>query len=217
MTKLRVMLVDDHPIVREGLRSLINSKNNMEVVGECSDGNTAVEMVSKLSPDLIVMDISMPGMNGIQATAAVKQIAPAVKVLALTVHEDQGYLQQLLAAGASGLVLKRAAVFELIHAIHSIMEGHVYLDALLTEKMLDKLQGQSLDSALRRTKLSQREENVLKLIAQGFSNKEIASHLSVSVKTVETYKTRSLEKLGLRSRADIVRYSVSQGWLNNLV
>ena len=216
MAKLRVVLADDHTVVREGLKSLINKESDMEVVGEAGDGKAAVEFVSSHEPDIVVMDISMPEMNGLQATAAIKQVAPQVKVLALTIHEDQGYLQQLLASGASGLILKRAATFELIHAIRSVADGRVYLDSALTEKMLGKLQGKSIESILRRTKLSQREENVLKLIAQGFSNKEIAAQLAVSVKTVETYKTRSLEKLGLRSRADIVRYSVAQGWLNEL-
>lgn len=217
MEKLSVLLADDHPIVREGLKVLINSQEDMQVVGEASDGRTAVETAQQLAPDIVVMDITMPQLNGVHATEEVKRTCPDTKVLALTVHEDRSYLRQLLEAGALGFVLKRSASEELIRAIRAIAQGKRYIDPVLAEKVLGKLiQNQSMEKVLKRTNLSDREEDVLKLIAQGFSNKEIASRLSISVKTVETYKTRSLEKLGLRSRADIVRYSISQGWLNEM-
>jgi len=214
MEKLRVFLTDDHPVVRAGLKALVNSQPDMIVVGEAGDGQVAVDQIQVLLPDVAVMDISMPNLNGVQATQQLKQVCPKVKVIALTVHEDRSYLRQVLEAGASGFVLKRAAADELIRALWTVARGGVYLDPMLTEKVLGTLvRRPSAQEVLQATDLSDREEEVLKLIAQGYSNKEIAAQLSISVKTVETYKARSLEKLGLRSRADIVRYALAENWL----
>jgi DNA-binding NarL/FixJ family response regulator len=216
MVKLRVFLADDHAVVREGLRALVNAQEDMEVVGEAGDGATALERARDLRPDVAVMDISMPRLNGVQATEQLRQACPDVKVLALTVHEDKSYLRQFLEAGAAGYVLKRAASEELIHALRAVAAGGTYLDPVLTSKVLGAFtRRQSLHDELQRIVLSEREEEVIRFIAEGYSNKEIAARLSLSVKTVETYKTRSLEKLGLRSRADIVRYAVQQGWLKD--
>lgn len=211
MAKLRIFLADDHPVVRAGLRTLINAQDDMEVVGEAADGPAAVEGAVTLRPDVAVLDISMPGLNGIRVTEQILQTCPNLRVLALTVHEDRNYLRQLLAAGAVGYVLKRAAAEELILALRTVVAGGVYLDPALA--------GQVVTGFVRRpvpdsqAELSDREEEVLRLLALGYSNKEIAARLELSVKTVETYKSRSLEKLGLSSRADIVRYALQCGWL----
>lgn len=217
MPKLRVFLADDHAVVREGLKALINAQPGMEVSGEAGDGRTACQQVQKLQPDVVVMDVSMPDMSGAQATEQLRRTCPHVKLLALTVHEDKGYVRQLLEAGASGYVLKRAAAEELIHAIRTVAAGGVYLDPTVAGKVVGSFvrhpAGQSLPDG---SDLSDREVEVVRLIAAGYSNKEIASRLTLSVKTVETYKARSMEKLGLSSRADLVRYALQRGWLQNL-
>jgi len=215
MTPLRVFLADDHAVVREGLKALINSNPEMEVIGEAADGTAAVAKVAELDPDVVVMDVSMPGLNGAKATAAIKEAKPSRKVLALTLHEERSYVRLLLDAGASGYVLKRSAADELIHAIKAVADGRVYLDPSLAGGVLDSLRGKPASNAAGDADLSQREAEVLRLIALGYSNKEIAAKLELSVKTVETYKKRSVEKLGLRSRVDIVRYAAEQGWTSN--
>ena len=214
MAHLRVFLADDHPVVREGLKTLINANSEMEVVGEAADGAAAISGVAELDPDVVVMDVSMPGINGAKATAMLKDAKPNRKVLALTLHEERSYIRLLLDAGASGYVLKRSAADELIHAIKAVAEGRVYLDPTLAGGVLETLRGKPnvVVSNKVGAELSEREAEVLRLIALGYSNKEIAAKLELSVKTVETYKKRSVEKLGLRSRVDIVRYAAEQGW-----
>lgn len=212
MTKLRIFLADDHAVVREGLKRLIDAAPDMEVIGEASDGRGALERASQLQPDIVVVDVSMPELNGAEVTLQLKRSFPKIFVLALTIHEDKSYLRELLEAGASGYVLKRAAADELIQAIRAVAAGGLYVDPHIAAKLVSSF-------VLPKTKfssmaeLSDRETTVLRLIAQGHSNKEIAGQLSVSVKTVETYKTRSMEKLGLRSRVDIIRTASERGWL----
>jgi DNA-binding NarL/FixJ family response regulator len=215
--KLRIFLADDHAVVRQGLRALVNAQPDMEVIGEAADGRDALQHVSGCEPDIAVLDISMPGLNGAQVTERLKQLCPRIKVLALSVHEDKSYLRQALEAGASGYVLKRAAADELIRAIRTVAAGGVYLDPSLAGKVVGSFVNKSPQQLLRGeiegAPLSEREAEVIRLIAQGYTNKEIAVQLSLSVKTVETYKARSMEKLGLDSRAEIVRYALEQGWL----
>lgn len=217
MPELRVFLADDHAVVREGLKSLINAQPGMAVVGEAADGLAACEQVPDLRPDVVVMDVSMPGLTGTQATERLRRECPAVKVLALTVHEDKGYLRQLLAAGAVGYVLKRAAAVELVHAIRVVAGGGVYLDPSLAGKVVGGFVrrpgggGAPADAS----ELSDREAAVVRLTAAGYGAKEIAAQLDLSAKTVETYKARALEKLGLESRADVVRYALERGWLHS--
>ena len=212
---LRVVLADDHAVVREGLKALVNAQSDMQVVGEAGDGEAAVRAAQSLAPDVLVMDLSMPVLGGVEATSRVRQECPDVKVLALTVHEERLYLTQLLRAGASGYVLKRAAAVELVRAVRIVAAGGTYIDpsiaGAVVEGYLDAQQAaeKALDDAL-----SPREREVLVGIARGFSNKEIAASLGLSVKTVETYKARMAEKLGLRTRVDIVRYAAGQGWLD---
>jgi DNA-binding NarL/FixJ family response regulator len=215
MPELRVVLADDHAVVREGLKSLIDAEPGMAVVGEAADGLTACERVLELRPDVVVMDVSMPGVGGAQAAERIKRECPGVKVLALTVHEDKGYLRQLLTAGAAGYVLKRAAPAELIRAIRTVAAGGVYLDPSLAGKVVRGFVRPTPgeDTAAGGGELSDREVEVVRLTAAGHSNKEIASRLDLSVKTVETYKARALEKLGLGTRADLVRYALQRGWL----
>jgi DNA-binding NarL/FixJ family response regulator len=217
--RLRVVLADDHVIVREGIKTLVNAQPDMEVVGEASDGGEVWRRVDELRPDLVIMDVSMPGGNGVEATARIKASWPDVKVLALTMHEDKAYLRGLLEAGAAGYVLKRSAADELIRALRAVATGGTYLDPALAAAVVETFVGRKptpLRGEMVGTPLSDRETEVLHLIARGFANKEIAARLGVSVKTVETYKARSMEKLGLDGRADIVRYALSQGWLNDL-
>jgi DNA-binding NarL/FixJ family response regulator len=215
MAELRIFLADDHAVVREGLKALINSQPDMQVIGEAEDGRAACQRARDLQPDIVILDVSMPHLNGAQAAEQLKRVCPNAKVLALTVHEDTGYLRQLLKAGAAGYVLKRSAAEELIHAIRIVAAGGIYLDPNLAGKVVDRfVRKPSTNTALQGSDLSDRETEVLRLMAQGYSNKEIAAQLNISIKTVETYKARSMEKLGLHSRVEIVRYGLQQGWLD---
>jgi DNA-binding NarL/FixJ family response regulator len=217
MSELRVFLVDDHAILREGLKALISAQAGMEVVGESGDGLDACERIPDLQPDVVVMDVSMPGLTGAQATERIRRECPQVKVLALTVHEDRGYIRQLLAAGVVGYVRKRAAPEELIHALRVVGGGGTYLDPALASKVVSGFVGRPPEEAGSKdsSALSDREIEVARMTAAGHSNKEIASRLDLSVKTVETYRARGMEKLGLKSRAELVSYAVQQGWLQN--
>jgi DNA-binding NarL/FixJ family response regulator len=212
MAELRVFLADDHAVVRKGLESLVNGAAGMSVCGEAADGLSACEQIERLLPDVAVMDVSMPVLGGAEATARLKRSCPQVKVLALTVHEDRGYLHRLLEAGAAGYVLKRAAAEDLIRAIRAVAAGGTYLDPAIAGKVVG---GFVRPRPAEGGELSEREIEVVRLTAAGHSNKEIAAQLELSVKTVESYKARSLEKLGLHSRADLVRYALQRGWLRD--
>jgi len=213
MENIRVLLADDHAVVREGLKTLVNSQGGMTVVGEAPDGPTAVNLTAELNPDVVVVDVSMPGMTGAQLTTQLRVQQPDRKILVLTVHEDKGYLRLLLEAGAAGYVLKRAAADELIQAIRSVAEGRTYLDPSLAGSVIDTFVRPGVEREHATADLSEREAEVVRLIALGYSNKEIAAQLKVSVKTIETYKMRSMEKLQIRSRVEIVRYAAKRGWL----
>lgn len=212
---IRVVLADDHPIVRDALRRLVNSQADMRVVGEAEDGEEACRTARNLLPDVLVLDLSLPKLNGAQATERVRRECPDVKVLVLTVHEERHYLTQLLRAGAAGYVLKRAAPSELVQAVRTVAAGGTYIDPGIAGTMVQAYLGaeQQGDQPNDDT-LSEREREVLMKIARGFSNKEIAGQLGLSVKTVETYKGRVAEKLGLRTRVEIVRYAARRGWLD---
>jgi two-component system, NarL family, response regulator NreC len=217
MAKLRIFLADDHAVVRAGLKTLVDAQSDMEVVGEASDGQVTVEQMRDCAAEVVIMDISMPHVSGAVATALLRQQCPDIKVLALSVHEDTGYLRKLLEAGAAGYVLKRSAADTLIQAIRMVADGGLYLDPAIAGKVVGSLLGKStvLGSA-EAPELSERETDVVRLIAQGYSNKEIAAQLNLSVKTVETYKSRAMEKIGLDSRAALVRYALQRGWLQEL-
>jgi two-component system response regulator NreC len=212
---LRVILADDHETVRYGLKLLIDQQEDMKVVGEAGDGKAALQIASQPDIDVIVMDISMPGMNGLAATKKLKQLHPAIAVVTLTRHADDAYLQELLRAGVSGYVLKQSAPRELLQAIRAAAAGRQYLDSSLTGRLTAAFisrEGKRVSKA--EGTISERESEVLRLIASGYSNKEIASWLSLSVKTIEAHKANAMRKLDLRGRIDIVKYAKLQGWLN---
>jgi DNA-binding NarL/FixJ family response regulator len=217
MAELSIFIADDHAIVREGLKLLVSAQPEMRVVGEAGDGHAAYQGIVELRPDVAVMDLSMPGLSGAQATEHLKRSCPEVKVVALTVHEDESYLRGLLEAGAVGYILKRSAAEELIHAIRRVAAGGVYLDPSLAGKLVSVyLDDRSIAEPTDLGELTDREAEVVRLIAMGHSNKEIAARLGISVKTVETHKARSLEKLDLHSRADLVRHALQHGWLRDV-
>ncbi|MBC7933104.1 MAG: response regulator transcription factor [Rubrivivax sp.] len=217
MNKLCILLAEDHETIRDGLKLLVNSQPDMEVVGEADNGRVAVKLAEQLLPDVVVMDVSMPELNGLQATKKLKQQCPQVKVLTLTRHTDDGYLQQLLQAGASGYVLKQSKSAELLRAIRAVAAGQTYLDPAITEKVFSHIRGRTKAArgAPPDANLTEREAEVLRLIAQGYINKEIAARLNLSVKTVESHKANAMRKMGMTSRVDIVRYAMLQGWLQD--
>ena len=213
MARIRILLADDHAVLRTGLRMLISSQRDLEVVGEASDGDEAVRKAAALRPDVALVDISMPGSGGIKAIERIRQAVPATRVLVLTMHDVPAYLRASLAAGASGYVVKRSADSDLLAAIREVHRGRTVLDPPLAARAAyGSLRrrgpvGSTTPAAL----LSQREREVLELVAQGFTNQQIADHLGLSVKTVETYRARLVEKLGLQSRAELVRYALDCG------
>jgi DNA-binding NarL/FixJ family response regulator len=213
---LRILLADDHVTVRYGLKLLIDGEPDMKVIAEASDGEAAVRQALALKPDVIVMDISMPGMNGLVATRALRKARADAKIITLTRHADEAYLQELLRAGVSGYVLKRSAPTELLHAIRGVAAGGQYVDSTLTPRLtagfISKQSGRAKRPA---SALTDRETDVLRLIAAGYGNKEIAARLALSAKTIEAHKANAMRKLDLNGRIDIVKYAVLQGWLDN--
>jgi DNA-binding NarL/FixJ family response regulator len=211
---LRILLADDHVTVRHGLKLLIDSEPDMKVVSEASDGAAAIQAALELKPDVVVMDISMPGINGLIATRQIKKAQPATAIVTLTRHSDDAYLEELLRAGVAGYVLKKSAPAELLHAIRAAAAGGQYLDSTLTPRVTAAfLAGESRKATRSGAVLTDRESGVLRLIASGYSNKEIGVQMALSVKTVEAHKANAMRKLGLNGRIDIVKYAVLQGWL----
>ncbi|MEH2535061.1 DNA-binding NarL/FixJ family response regulator [Bradyrhizobium sp. AZCC 1588] len=213
MSSIRVILADDHPVVLAGMKALLDGTGDITVVGEATTGPDALRVLREAEPDIAVLDISLPEINGLELAEIAAIDFPKIKVLALTVHEDRAYVQPMMRAGARGYLLKRSAAEELVRAIRAIASGGLYLDPTIAEMLVppppDKATGPQL------AELSQRETEVLQLISRGLSNKEISGRLDVSIKTVETHKARALEKLGLRTRAEIVRYGVAHRWLDD--
>ena len=214
-TSMRILLAEDHGTVREGIKMLVNAQPDMKVVGEAADGAAAVAQAQKLMPDMVVMDISMPELNGLMATKRLKRLLPDIKILTLTRHTDDGYLQQLIKAGVNGYVLKQSAPTELITAIRAVNAGKSYLDPALVQKVMGGYAGTAGLSGQGSNEITPREAEVLRLIAWGYSNKEIGERLDVSVKTVEAHKSNTMKKLGMASRIDIIRFAILQGWLQD--
>lgn len=215
MTKLRIMLAEDHETVREGIRLIINAQADLEVCGEADNGRAAVERAEKLQPDVIIMDITMPELNGLKATRKLKQICPHLKILTLTRHTDDGYLQELLRAGASGYVLKQSPSEELLRAVRAVASGGNYLDPAIAGRVMGGYVKRQMRGESANAELTDRETEVLRQIAWGYSNKEIAAVLKLSVKTIEAHKANAMRKLNIGSRIDIVRYAILQGWLED--
>ena len=214
--KTRIVLADDHPIVLDGLRNLVRAEDDFELVGEAVSGFSALKLIRERRPDVAVLDISMPELNGIVLSRRLAGEMPDIRLLILTLHEDRAYLNQALEAGVRGYVLKRSAVENLVQAIRAVMVGGLYIDPAIVRRVFD---GNKSGKKLAAKKgvfpaLTDREADVLKMAALGFTNKEIASRLDVGVKSVETYKARGLEKVGLKTRAELVRYASGQGWLD---
>lgn len=212
---LNVVLAEDHSTVREGIKLLVNAQDDMQVVGEAGDGAAAILKVREHRPDVLVMDISMPEMNGLKATKRLKTEFPDVKILTLTRHDDDSFLEQLISAGASGYVLKQSAPDELINAIRTVGAGRSYLDTSLTGKVMTSFGSRTLRGEEQGGSVSGRELEILRFIALGYANKEIASRLNLSVKTVEAHKANAMRKLDMRGRIDIVRYAILMGWLED--
>ena len=213
MTPIRIALVDDHPVVLAGIRALLLGVPDVELVGEANTGAAGLKAICECSPDIAVIDLSLPDFSGMELARRLSKRCPAVKIIALTVHEDRAYVHPVLEAGARGYLLKRSAGDELLRAIRAVNQGSLYLDPAIAEKTSTKAPELASGNEDDRGELSPREEDVLKLVSQGFSNKQIGGQLEISVKSVETYKARAAEKKGLHSRADIVRYGIKQGWL----
>lgn len=214
MDKLKILLAEDHRILREGLKRMIDEQPNMEVVGEADDGIAAWQKACELEPDLVLMDVSMPRMNGADATAKIRELCPQVRVIALTAHRASAYLSQMLKAGASGYVLKQAAFDELLDAILTVSKGGRYIDRASQEVMVNAPpENVTWKGDPQGRPLSEREIQVISLVANGYTNKEIANKLAISVKTVESHKANSMQKLDLKSRAEIVDYARFRGWI----
>jgi DNA-binding NarL/FixJ family response regulator len=212
VTTLRIVLAEDHKVMREGLRMVLNRESNMEVVGEADNGLVAIRLAQELRPDVVVMDVSMPELNGLKATERLKTQRPDTKILILTRHADSSYVQQLLRSGASGYVLKQSASEELVRAIRRVVAGQTYLDPAVIKQVVARIGDRGPAGTVGKN-LSKREEDVLRFVALGFLTREIAARLNISIKTVETHKANAMTKMGMSSRIDIVRYAVLHGWL----
>jgi len=216
MSKIRLLLADDHAVLRAGLRMLLNAQPDMEVVGEAADGEETLRKTRELCPDIVVMDLTMPGISGLKATEQIREESPEVKVLVLTVHDDESYLHRVLRCGAAAYVPKKAADTELLSAIRATSRGEMFIHSSLTRVLVDDLLrgGSAKERQQGEDRLSEREREILRLLALGHTNREIASMLFLSIKTVETYKARLMAKLNLRGRAELVRYAMEKGLLN---
>jgi DNA-binding NarL/FixJ family response regulator len=211
MSVIRVLLADDHRILREGIRALIEDQDDIQVVGEAEDGLAAVKKVTQLQPDVVVMDIAMPLLNGLEATRQIHRDYPRVRVLILTMHENEEYIRQVLAAGALGYVLKDAAARDLLGAIRSVYQGEAVLSPAITRLVIeDYLRWGDIRPEDTTDGLTAREREVLQLIAEGYTNKEIAGILSLSVKTVQSHRTNLMNKLDLHDRGELIKYAIQK-------
>jgi len=214
MNKISVLLAEDHTIVRKGLRSLLDAETDIEIVGEAEDGQQAIELVQRLLPDVVLMDITMPILNGLEATRQIKKLFPQVKVVVLTVHSTEEYIFQILRAGASGYVVKQAAVSELVQAIQTVYRGASFLSPSISHQVVEEYgrRAEAMEDKLDR--LTDREREVLQLIAEGRTNREIASRLHVTVKTVEAHRAHLMDKLDLHSTAELTKYALRKGMVS---
>ena len=217
MEPIRILIADDHTVLRSGLRLLLNAQPDFEVVGEASTGEETVERAIALRPDVLLLDIAMPDLNGLEAARRIRQQAPELRIIVLTMYDDEAYLRQFLEMGAAGYVLKKAADTELADAIRAVHRGESFVYPSLMRQLIDSYLKQPPSPATREGSdgLSPREVEVLRLVALGFTNQQIADELCIGVSTVETHRTHIMEKLGLRGRAQLVRYALAKGLLRN--
>ena len=217
MTPIRIVLADDHAVLRTGLAALLNARSDMTVVGEAADGAELLALVETAQPDVILLDLTMPRLGGLEVLPLLRQRIPAARILILTMHQDEGYLRRAIKGGAAGYVLKKAADVELIAAIQAIMRGDLYVHPSMTRLLLEDIIPVGREAAAAEedlwATLSEREQEVLQMVALGHTSREIADRLAVSAKTVDTYRARGMEKLGLRSRAALVRFALANGLL----
>lgn len=214
----RIVLCDDHPIVLAGLRNLIALESDFKLVGTASNGIAALKMINEMKPDIAIIDISMPELNGIALAQRLAQESPSVRVMVLTLHEDRAFLKQALDAGVRGYLLKRSAAENLVQAARAVLTGGLYVDPAIVDLVFTKnsQRGRRPGPSLTMPELTDREADVLKMTALGHTNKETARRINIGVKSVETYKARGMEKLGLTTRAELVRYAAARGWLVDL-
>lgn len=212
MTAVAVYLVDDHAIVRQGVKVLLEAEPDIRVAGESDDATDLVERVAAAGADLVVMDVSIPGIGGVRATAELKRLLPKVKVVALTRHTERAYLQQMMRSGASGYILKQNGAATLVAAIRAVVRGGTYLDPAIAGKLIEPATHPSARGRAAQS-LSSREQQIATLVALGHSNKEIANELGIAVKTVEAHKANLMQKLELTSRSELVQFAIDQGWL----
>ena len=208
MKTINVLIIDDHAMLRSGLKMLINSAGGLKVTGEAGTGREAVESFKKNSPDIVVLDITLPDMSGLEVAREIKKTTPAAKILILTMHDNANYVREFVRIGVSGYIVKKSADSELINAIRAISRGDMFIDPSLTKALLAEApQG-------GKNKLSPREDEVLRLLVKGYLGKEIAARLKISVKTVETYRARIADKLGISGRAELLQYALKNGLFN---
>ena len=211
MSKIRVLLADDHAILREGMRALLQHSDDIEVVGEASDGAQAVEMTHQLDPDVVLMDIAMPGLGGLEATIALKHAGSRARILVLSQYDDREYVRRLLKAGVSGYLLKKSAGAELANAIRAVHRGGLVLDPEVARTAMEDTGPKAPPEADPYESLTDREKQVLKLVAEGLANKEVAEVLGISVKTAMSHREKVMEKLGLHNRTELVRFALRRG------
>ena len=210
MTEIKILVADDHVVLRTGLKMLLNAQPDIKVVGEAGNGSEVVQLATALQPDLILLDLSMPGLGGLETLPLLRKVVPTIRILILTMHDDESYLRQALHEGVAGYVLKKVADSELIAAIHSVMRGELYVHPSLTRILLEDLLPDKSSSVENPWNLlSDREKEVLELVARGHTSAQIAEKLNLSPKTVETYRGRGMEKLGLRTRAALVQFALT--------
>lgn len=213
--KIKILLVDDHKILRDGIRSLVKGYSDMEVIGEAADGREAVEMSAKLSPDVVIMDITMPDLNGIDATRMILSKSPGTKVIALSMHHDKQFVSEIFKAGASGYLIKDSAFDELEHAVRIVMMGQTYINPKIASLVVESLvQQPAAPSPKSFSLLTGREREVLQLIADGKSTKQIAKDLNVSSKTIESHRRQVMGKLNVRSVADLTKFAIREGLIS---
>ncbi|HYZ23924.1 MAG TPA: response regulator transcription factor [Rhodopila sp.] len=210
--EIQVVLADDHPIVLAGIRALLMQEPGLRIAGEATNGIEALRLITRQRPDIAVLDVSMPGLNGVAVTRRVRDAGLRTRIIALTVHQEAAYLRQLLTLGMGGYVLKSSAADDLIRAIRAVHAGGIYFDPSMVGRLVETTSRRA--PGLQKSELSEREEAVLRRVALGHTSREIAQQLSLGVKTVETYKARGMEKLGLDNRAELIRHAIGQGWMS---